>query len=206
MQNPIMMNIIDNIPIEEKIRKHTIYHIPGVKVGCTVDFNNRKKDYKEDTVFETLEVIECTDQFAGDREWYWADALGYERGPHYAEFNWSINMTPEQRSAAGKALSKEKRREVCTKGGAKTASLRKNPFQTGVAQRTSVRSPNHISKREDNPTKTGIAQKASAKSPKHNTKQTYTCPHCNSTGKGPTMKRHHFNNCKWRLENSHVVI
>jgi hypothetical protein len=34
--------LVDNIPIEEeKIREHTIYHIPGVKVGCTVDFKAR---------------------------------------------------------------------------------------------------------------------------------------------------------------------
>jgi hypothetical protein len=97
--------ILDNIPLEEKIseiREHTIYHIPGVKVGCTVNFECRKKEYKEGTVFYILEVIECTAQVAGDREWYWADRLGYERGRHYAEFNWNVNMTSEQRSEAGK--------------------------------------------------------------------------------------------------------
>ena len=30
----------------------------------------------------------------------------------------------------------------------------------------------------------------------HANQQTHTCPHCNKIGKGPVMKRYHFDNCK----------
>ena len=33
-----------------------------------------------------------------------------------------------------------------------------------------------------------------AKNPK--TRTEHTCPHCNKIGKGPNMKRYHFDNCK----------
>lgn len=69
---------------------HTIYHVPGVKVGCTTEFENRKSWYLNDnkwgpdTQFEIIEVLEgFDDQLAGDREWDWADSFGYKRGQHY---------------------------------------------------------------------------------------------------------------------------
>jgi hypothetical protein len=83
---------------------YTIYHIPGKKVGCTVNFEKRKKQYPEGTDIEVLEELDdfVGDKFAGDREHYWADHFGYRRYTHYSESNWNTTQTIEQKSRAGK--------------------------------------------------------------------------------------------------------
>jgi arginyl-tRNA--protein-N-Asp/Glu arginylyltransferase len=64
---------------------HVIYHIPGQKVGCSKQFDIRKKQYPKGTVFQVLEELtDCTDEEAGDVEWAWADHFGYRRGQHYS--------------------------------------------------------------------------------------------------------------------------
>lgn len=70
----------------ERVACYTIYHIPGVKVGCTTGFEKRRAQYPKDTVFEILETwpLSVGDQFAGDCEWWYADLYGYKRGRHYA--------------------------------------------------------------------------------------------------------------------------
>ena len=71
---------------------YTIYHIPGEKVGCTVDFTQRIRQYPKGTIFEILEEFgdHIGDKSAGDVEWFYADMYGYKRGPHYSKSNWSI--------------------------------------------------------------------------------------------------------------------
>lgn len=66
-----------------------IYHIPGRKVGCTKNIRSRIAKYRNkegvDPEYEVLEELhDITDQEAGDREWAWADKLGYKRGIHYS--------------------------------------------------------------------------------------------------------------------------
>jgi hypothetical protein len=78
--------------------------------------------------------------------------------------------------------------EQRSKAGRKAAELGKTGFQTGAAQRASVKSPNHISNRPDCAFRTGAAQKASVASPKN--REIFTCPSCGKTGKGPRMRRH----------------
>lgn len=68
---------------------HTIYHIPGRKVGCTKNLQSRINEYlKHEGVVPNVEVLEelhdKTDQEAGDIEWIWADKFGYNRGRHYS--------------------------------------------------------------------------------------------------------------------------
>ena len=58
---------------------HTIYHIPGRKVGCTQSLERRKQQYlAEEGRIPQIEILEelsdKTDQEAGDIEWQWADA------------------------------------------------------------------------------------------------------------------------------------
>lgn len=69
---------------------HTIYHIPGVKVGCTANFDRRRTEYAAGTVIEVIEQLhDKTDREAGDIEWDWADKFGYPRGHHYGSFDFS---------------------------------------------------------------------------------------------------------------------
>src|SRR5579863_4892511 len=67
---------------------HFIYHIPGRKVGCTNQIEDRMRVYEKDEgsrpIFEILEELhDATDQEAGDIEWQWADRFGYPRRNHY---------------------------------------------------------------------------------------------------------------------------
>lgn len=45
-----------------------------------------------------------------------------------------------------------------------------------------------------------VAGKIINASPDHNTRTLSTCPHCGKTGQTFVMKRHHFDNCKWRTD------
>jgi hypothetical protein len=85
-------------------KKHcfTIYHIPGLKVGCTSNFKKRQKAYPEGTIFEVIEVLEgISEEAAGNREWEWADHYGYQRGGFYAN-HWGNHITDEMKSVLGK--------------------------------------------------------------------------------------------------------
>jgi hypothetical protein len=56
---------------------YTIYHVPGIKVGCSNRVEGRVKD-QGFTNFEILEV--CYDiKQASERELYWQEKLGYGR-------------------------------------------------------------------------------------------------------------------------------
>ena len=67
-----------------------IYHIPGIKIGCTKDFESRSKQnfnkYQiEPILIETMEGPDIEEfwQVVGDREWELAEQYGYNRGRHY---------------------------------------------------------------------------------------------------------------------------
>ena len=76
------------------MKTYYIYHINGVKIGATKDWNRRLKQnrafYGSNTEMIELETIEGPDtesfwQVVGDREWELADQYGYHRGPHYKD-------------------------------------------------------------------------------------------------------------------------
>tara|TARA_R110000772_G_scaffold105022_1_gene206602 strand:+ start:15 stop:464 length:450 start_codon:yes stop_codon:yes gene_type:complete len=67
-----------------------IYEVPGDKNGATKDWLNRKrfnfsKYHIQPILIETMEGPDDEDmwQLVGDREWYYADLNGYDRGTHY---------------------------------------------------------------------------------------------------------------------------
>ena len=186
----------------ESRREHTFYLIPGVKVGCTKNFKDRKRKYPERTVLIPIEVMICTDLEAEAREIYWQDQYNLPRDKRgYSQDNWSVNMTPEQRSEAGKKGGNSPLNGF-NSGAAQRASAAgpNHPSKTGVLNRASVASPNHSSKTGKSGFATGAAQRASGAGPNHVTKQVFTCPHpgCGASGTGPTMKRWHFENCKMK--------
>jgi|SaaInlV_125m_DNA_1040241.scaffolds.fasta_scaffold05528_3 hypothetical protein len=70
--------------------KYYIYHIPGIKIGCTRDFkirnyNNMRQYSIESVLLETIEGPNTPEfwQIVGDREWELADQYEYTRGTHY---------------------------------------------------------------------------------------------------------------------------
>lgn len=66
---------------------YTIYHVPGQKVGCTSDFDRRKREYwREGLEPVVIETLECSAKEAGDREWHWAEFYGYRKGQHYTRW------------------------------------------------------------------------------------------------------------------------
>jgi hypothetical protein len=56
---------------------YTIYHVPGIKVGCSVDPKARVRAQKY-TEYEILEICN-TVEAASEREIYWQEKLGYGR-------------------------------------------------------------------------------------------------------------------------------
>jgi hypothetical protein len=92
---------------------HYIYEIANRKIGCCKNLKYRMQLYEQMEgrrprfvrIWERLH--DATDQEAGDREWWWADTLGYPRGPHYTIIINAMRIggnhrmetrTPEQRS------------------------------------------------------------------------------------------------------------
>jgi hypothetical protein len=121
---------------------HTIYHIPGVKVGCTNDFVRRKSDYPGGTVFEIIEILEdFSDELAGDREFEWADYFGYTKGWHYKDT--LATRTKEQRQLDKIKADETKRTNGTISNGGKEGAKRqwelgKNPFQTMTSAQNSA--------------------------------------------------------------------
>ena len=68
---------------------HIIYLIPDTKVrNAPNNLSRRKHEYKEKLGFVPIiaileQLCDHTHQQAGDREWWWAEKLGYKRGLHY---------------------------------------------------------------------------------------------------------------------------
>jgi general stress protein YciG len=220
MDNQEEYLVISDIPIEEgEIREYTIYHIPGVKVGCTVNFKARKMQYEEGTVFDILEVIECTALVASDREWHWADKLGYERGTYYADCNWNAILTAEQRSELGKKngkkniqtgvasrkaielISKERKREISTKAWELMSEEKRSKISATGFQAMSKEKNQEIARMGGRKTvETGgmeLIRRASIESPNHVSRQLNTCPYCDFKCRGPGMSNH-IKNCEMK--------
>jgi len=72
------------------MQNYYIYHVPGIKIGATKDWETRRvynfETYNiEPIIVETMEGPDNEDmwQIVGDREWELADEYGYDRGTHY---------------------------------------------------------------------------------------------------------------------------
>lgn len=155
-----------------------IYHIPGIKIGCSKNPKRRVKTqgYTEFTILETHTDI----QIASEREielqkeyGYKVDCTLYKQttssptlegiikgGQNGALKKWQLE-NPE--------LYKEKQKESASLGGRKQGPIQgKKNVESG-----------HISN-------LGIEQ----------AKKIYTCEYCKKTGKSSSMFRWHFENCK----------
>ena len=80
---------------------YTIYHIPGVKVGCTKNLDKRIKDQGY-VNYEVIELVSTREQ-ASIRERYWQEALGYQVDKISYEQLYTTGMHNEQSSKKRKA-------------------------------------------------------------------------------------------------------
>lgn len=111
---------------------HIIYHIPGIKVGCTANLKRRRTEYK--SKLEVLEELhDKTDREAGDIEWDWAGKYGYPLGRHYADI-----ASKEMRESA---------RVGGIKGGRKSATSHgKNWYKEHGRKRGRVSGANYVNR------------------------------------------------------------
>jgi hypothetical protein len=70
---------LPNYSVCKRETVYTIYHVVGIKVGCTCNFDRRniqnQERYGSNIVIEILDIVSesCGADFAGDVEWAWAD-------------------------------------------------------------------------------------------------------------------------------------
>jgi hypothetical protein len=190
---------------------YTIYHILGVKVGCTKNFQRRclqnKRKYGDHIEIEILEQLDDSigDGAVGDLELKWSKSLGYGRSTHYTvsnenldgAWNWkgrkgfSAFSEEEAKLRRGSGLwgsSKEEHIQNSSKGGKKgfqaQYALGKHPFQNSEVQSRNA--------------------KRAAELGRGGMKKIVECPHCHKSGTAAIMGRWHFDKCK--LKNSHLLV
>jgi hypothetical protein len=145
-----------------------IYHIPGIKIGCSKTPTKRvnNQGYSE---FEILEEHLDIDE-ASKREKELQRQYGYKvDGPNYSR---SLALT----SIAGQ------------KGGSISGP---NLVKSGHLRRVGL-----IAVANGSPSKAGKANCAILRE----------CTYCGKQGKGPTMFRYHFNNCKLNLSRQASLV
>ena len=168
-----------------------IYHIPGVKIGCSKEPEKRIADQG----YTDYEILEQHDdpQIAGDRERELQKEYGYPVDhSHYA-------ASLANRSAMGKAAGRKAKEsgqfiEFARAGGEAYGPIqgRKN-VESGHLASITPKSGSLEAKRRNE-----LRQKLMKERGTHNSQKEHTCPHCNKIGKGNMMFRWHFDNCKKR--------
>lgn len=179
---------------------YVIYHVVGIKVGCTKNFERRRiqneSRYSDAIEIKVLEEIplEAGDKVAGDKEWQWSDRFGYPRANHYTQ-RWDTRLTSKELSENGKLGAKaaglgnwnKKFRQESSIGFENNPNYNKSEqHKIDAAKGAAIAAANQTTGFQ-----TGAAGRASGK-------KIHICPHCGLTGKGPTMGRWHFDNCKSR--------
>jgi hypothetical protein len=168
---------------------YTIYHVVGIKVGCTIApkrrFRQNRDLYGENIQIEILDELEnCSAQFAGDREWEWADAFGYPRGYHYTA-RWDVRISAEELSANGRKAA------LVSNLGHASSEVRGH---SGIGFEN-----NFWYNKSDKHKKDAIkGSKIGASRGILGMQTTSECPHCGKTGQTAVMGRWHFDNCKFR--------
>ena len=157
---------------------HKIYHIPGIKIGCThrkVSVRVKEQGYNE---FEVLEEHTCK-YVASKREKELQKQYGYRTdGPHYWQ---SLENSSKGGIVQGKANAESGHTAKIAglggkKGGITTAKMNVESGRWNEIRLLGASAAGKI--------------QASI---------IHTCPHCGKIGKGPSMRRWHFSNCKSRL-------
>ncbi len=205
---------------------HTIYHCPGIpKVGCTDNFERRKKQYPAGTVFKIIvELDGQTDKAAGDVEWFYADMLGYRRDDHYTKWTSAKAIERDAKLGYDGVLARYKKsRETMGVEGVKAAArkgaatLGEEGLKMRAQKRIATQGPDGLARAARKAIETQGPEGLKARAAKMiATKQQdpeamskacsvggyasgailRICPHCGHEGKGANIFRYHFNNCK----------
>jgi hypothetical protein len=180
---------LPNYSVCKRETVYTIYHVVGIKVGCTRIFDGRtiqnQERYGSDAIIEILDIVSesCGADFAGDVEWGWADWFGYPRANHYSQ-RWDSTLTKEELSEYGKRGGRVQAQRIraytCDDRKTHGLGFENNSWYNG--------SEKH---RVD-------AAKGAARAAANKTLRTQTavnCPHCGKTGQTAVMGRWHFDKC-----------
>jgi hypothetical protein len=85
---------------------YTIYHIPGVKVGCTGRDPQNRVNEQGHTSFKVLDVLDSL-ELASERELYWQEKLGYNKDNTSYEVLYSQGfLRPEVKAKAANSKKK----------------------------------------------------------------------------------------------------
>ncbi len=93
-------------------RRFMIFHLVGVRVGCTLHLESQTKQIRkagETRPIEILEKVEGLPSVAADRKAFWEGRFGYRRGPRYDRANFAMTVPVEIRAAVGRGNKGKKR-------------------------------------------------------------------------------------------------
>ena len=173
-----------------------IYHIPGIKIGCTEDLDKRMKDQG----FTEWEILETHEDgwLAGDREIELQKEYGYRVDTtHYQVVREKFTMSGKQHKEetkakistahVGKVLSEETKERISIGGignqnAAGTIRTEENKRKISESLMGNVV-----------PKETRSKISSTMKGRKQ---PIVICPHCNKSGGQNAMTRRHFDNCK----------
>ncbi len=180
---------------------YTVYHIPGIKYGCTNDIHRRSKENRQtygksieiNNVYETTNIEEADEleQFLNSEAQYKTQQTSYiEITQKGNKFKFKTGITPWNKgldnlpSTWNKGLTKETNESIRKQSEAITG------HEVSIETRGKISKAN--TGRINSPQQNELISKA-------NTGRVYdivTCPHCNKTGGSSGMKSWHFEYCK----------
>ena len=157
-----------------------IYHIPGIKIGCTYRMPARiyEQGYTEWEILEEHEDI----YVASDRETELQIQYDYsvDSIPYYESLSRGLRGLANVKDENRVCYNSEHQKHASSFGASKAGKIG-GPIGGKLGGKTQ----GNIN------AKNGHMNKMWEKSLVNK-----TCPHCNKNGKGPVMHRYHFDNCK----------
>jgi hypothetical protein len=155
-------------------KTYYIYHIPGIKIGCTTNIEHRMQEQS----FTTWEVLEeYTDiMIASERERELQISYGYPKDPVL------YHISLKNRSRLGAKYTESHRKNISDSVKGKSRNYSKEHIQACM-NNLKIASSNGGKK-------TGKINGYKSCTTEH------LCPKCGRTGKGNYFKHFHFDSCK----------
>ena len=170
-----------------------IYHIPGIKIGCTTNLKNRMAQLNY-TEYEVLEE-HLDGWIAGDRELELQKEYGYDIDPvHY--------MIKLRQLESGRTKESYERAAQKTKGVKLSDEQKYKLSQAGMGNQNAkgaIRSEETRKKLSDAHMGSTVSLETKSKiseTMKGMKRPRVICPHCKKPGANNLMIRYHFDNCK----------
>jgi hypothetical protein len=186
---------------------YTIYHIKGIKVGCTRDPRRRevdnRKEFGDNIEIEILQTIKAEYDVAGRLEWEWSKKLGYPHGgwPYEAAHN-----SPSRVTYNFSTIDKQELSEIARKGAMSQVEKGMTPFQRMSKEERKAKGVGTENMTQEDRDRYRIgAQYSGLAHDKELRKKvgsgtenqpTVTCPYCDTIGLLAPMHYWHFNYCK----------